>query len=202
MKPIAIYGAGSFGRETLMLIRQINADKPRWEPVGFFDDNYPVGERIHDVPVIGDIHDLNAHEEGLYIVIAVGNPKVRKKIYNKIQNDLISFATLIHPSVQIEEFQHCSIGHGTIIAAGNILTTDIHIGQHVLLNMACTCGHDVRIGDFASIMPNCILSGEAEIGEECFIGAGAAIMNRVQIEHGARVGARETVGLGLPKIMR
>ena len=41
MKDIAIYGAGGFGREIACLIQMINKSekKPKWNIVGFFDDN-------------------------------------------------------------------------------------------------------------------------------------------------------------------
>ena len=41
MKDIAIFGAGGFGREVACLIRIINesASEPKWNLIGFFDDN-------------------------------------------------------------------------------------------------------------------------------------------------------------------
>ncbi len=202
MKPIAIYGAGSLGREVLMLIRQINEIHEEWDVLGFFDDNENLDNMIDGLPIIGDIHKLNAYKEHLDVIIAVGIPASKKRIIKKITNKSVGFATLIHPAVQLKPYQHCQIGEGSIISAGNIFTVGITIGKHVLINMACTIGHDVTIGDFTSIMPNCTISGEVNIGQDCFIGAGATLLNRVEIKPSSRIGARETVKLGTPIIMQ
>jgi len=190
MRPVAIYGAGGLGREVLMLIRQVNLAAPTWEPVGFFDDAIPALQSIHGLPILGGMQSLNGWKGQLYIVIAVGDPAAKKEILSGITNPAIRFATLIHPSVQREVFQNITFGEGSIIAAGNIITTDISIGNHVLLNLNCTIGHDVHIGDFSSIMPGCNISGEVEIGEGTYIGTGAAIINRI------RTGPYSTIGAG------
>ena len=39
MKDIAIYGAGGFGREVACLLRRINEQAPKWNLIGFFDDD-------------------------------------------------------------------------------------------------------------------------------------------------------------------
>lgn len=201
-KPIAIYGAGSLGREVMVLIRQINEKEQNWDLIGFYDDNLSSGDTLHGLPVLGDIDELNKRTAPLHLVVALGNPVIRKRIVNKIQNSNILYPTLIHPSVQLANYQNISIGEGTIIAAGNILTVDIVIGRHVLLNIACTCGHDVVIGDYASIMPNCIIFGPTTIGEDCFIATGAAILNRVELAPATRVGVREVVMNGVSKILQ
>jgi|ERR1017187_259808 sugar O-acyltransferase (sialic acid O-acetyltransferase NeuD family) len=201
-KPIAIYGAGSFGREVFVLIMQINESQEDWELIGFFDDNLSTEDKVHSLPVIGNIDTLNAYSEPLNVIIAIGNPVIRKRIVSKIKNPLISFPVLVHPSVQLAPYQNISIGEGSLIAAGNILTVDITIGRHVLLNIACTCGHDVVFGDFASIMPNCIIFGPSVIGEESFIATGAAILNRVELAPSSRIGVREVVMNGVSKILQ
>ena len=201
MKPIAIYGAGSFGREVLILLRQINEFQNEWNIIGFFDDNMSVDEQVHSLPILGNIESLNHYDKPLALIIAVGNPVVRKRIVKKITNPLISFPILVHPSVQLAPYQNISVGEGTIIGAGNILTVDIKIGKHVLLNIGCSCGHVVEIADYVSIMPNCMLFGPSTIGESCFISTGAAIMNRVDLAPLSRIGVREVVMNGVSRIL-
>ena len=80
MKSIAIYGAGSLGQEVLVMIRQINENQPEWEPVGFFDDDPSVGYTIDGLPVLGGINELNQFGTKLNVIIALGNPAIRKRI--------------------------------------------------------------------------------------------------------------------------
>jgi len=193
MKPIAIYGAGGLGREVLMLVRQINEYQGYWNPIGFFDDNLLEGKMVDGIPVLGNISGLNSHKEALTIVIALGDPVSKRNAFQKIANPAISFATLVHPSVQLAGYQDFRIGEGSIIGSGNIITVGVSIGRHVLINLNNTIGHDVAIADFASVMPGCNISGEVVIKEGVYVGTGAAIINRVTIDCYAKIGAGAVV---------
>ena len=50
MKDIALFGAGGFGREVACLIRLINEslNEPRWNLIGFFDDNADLKGTINE----------------------------------------------------------------------------------------------------------------------------------------------------------
>lgn len=97
-KKIAIIGSGGLGREILGIIQSINRKNKTWNFIVFFDDNYS-DKLIHTYLIIGDIATLNSIEEEIHIVIAIGNPAVKEKIFKKITNPKIIFPTLIHPSV-------------------------------------------------------------------------------------------------------
>jgi len=83
-----------------------------------------------------------------------------------------------------------AIGEGSIICAGNIITTNVTIGRHVILNLSCTVGHQSEIGDFSSLMPTCNISGQVKIGKGNFWGTGSKVIN------GKIVGDFVTVGAG------
>jgi sugar O-acyltransferase (sialic acid O-acetyltransferase NeuD family) len=190
---IAIYGAGGLGREVLALIRQINLVSRACEIIGFFDDSLPKGQVVNGLTVLGGIADLNGWGEDLNVVLAIGEPKAKKLSFERINNKFVHFPILIYPSVQIEEFQNVIIGDGSIITAGNILTTDIRIGSHVLVNLDCTIGHDVVIGDYTSVMPGVHISGKVKIGEGAYLGSGAVIINNINIGDMSVIGAGAVV---------
>lgn len=198
MKPIAIYGGGGLGKEILVLLRQINLVKKEWNILGIFDDNKKKGLLINNAEVLGGIEELNNWKEEINLVLAIGNSAIRKSICEKIANENIIYPVLIHPSVQIDDFQDIVIDEGSIIAAGNILTTNIRIGRHVILNLDCTVGHDVKIEDFVSIMPGCHISGEVSIGEGAYIGTGACIINSIKIKENSITGAGAVVIRDVP----
>jgi len=187
---IAIFGAGGFGREVKMMIDQINETFPKWEFVGYFDDGVAKGSLINGLPVLGNSLDLLSQSAILHVVFAIGNPIIKKDVIEKVGvNTNLIFPTLIHPSALIGK-DWVSIGEGTIIAAGNIITTNIAIGKHVILNLSCTVGHDTKISDFCSIMPGVNISGEVLFEECVYVGTGAKIINQVT------VGARTVIGAG------
>jgi len=197
MKKIAIFGAGGFGREVRMLIEQINLQNNQWELIGFFDDDFSHVRHIDPVLFLGGIQALNKWNEPLAVVFAIGNPIVKRRIIQKIDNPLISFPTLIHPNVQIGP-SNVVIGAGCIICAGTIITCDIQIGKHVILNLCCTVGHDAIVGDFSSFMPAVNISGEVIIGEAVYAGTGANFINQLEIGTGTIIGAGAVVSQSLP----
>lgn len=193
MKDIAIYGAGGFGREVLTLINAANKSCPTWKFIGFFDDGKIRGEIVNGYPILGGINELNEWSTPIALVIAVGSPKIKKKIIRNINNLSIDFPTIIHPTVLVGDKDSVNIGRGCIICANNIITTNAIIGDFVILNLACTVGHDTKIGNYSSFMPTCNISGEVIIGESVYCGTGAKIINQIKVEDNSTIGAGAVV---------
>jgi sugar O-acyltransferase (sialic acid O-acetyltransferase NeuD family) len=198
MDEIAIFGAGGFGMEVAAMIEQINSVRAQWELIGFFDDAIRPGSFVNDYPVLGGMKDLNAWPSKLALALAIGIPKTKKELFTRIMNPNISYPVLIHPSVIIGSPKYVSLSEGAILCAGSILTTNIHIGKHVLINLACTVGHQSKIGDFSCLMPACNISGEVEIGECVFWGTGSKIINQKKVGNNATIGAGAVVIDDLP----
>ncbi|MBS1586548.1 MAG: acetyltransferase [Bacteroidetes bacterium] len=197
MKKIAVYGAGGFGREVKMLIDQINAASMTYEFVGYFDDGTAKGTMVNGYPVLGGWEELNLYSEPLCIAYAIGSPATKKKIIDRISNPYVSTPSLIHPNVLIGT-DDVTVGEGCIICAGCIITINIRIGKFVILNLACTVGHDTVIEDYASFMPGVNISGEVNIKEGVYVGTGAKIINQLDIGRFTIVGAGAVVSKTLP----
>lgn len=196
MGKLAIVGSGGFAREVLTLINAINSNTPQYEIVGFVGEDK--SQSVHGYPVIGNDDEVNLTQEPLSIVIAVGEPGLKAKIRGKYNNPLISFPTLVHPSVIFGDKESIKIGQGSIVCAGCILTTDINIRDFVTLNLQCTVGHDTVIGNYSSFMPSVNISGEVDIKEGVYVGTGAKIINQVEIGEQTIVGAGAVVAKTLP----
>lgn len=197
MVKIAIVGAGGFGREVKMLIDQINLVEKKYSFIGYYDDGFTKGELINGLPILGNTNDINNITENTSIVISVAVPNVRKKIYDNINNEFVSFPTLIHPNVLIGN-DFVTIGDGCIICASNIITVNINIGRFVILNLQCTVGHDTTIKDYCSFMPSVNVSGEVVIEEGVYIGTGAKIINLLHIGKNTIIGSGAVVAQSVP----
>ena len=198
MKKIAIIGAGGFGREIKMLINQINSQKNIYDLIGFFDDNINIKTKIDDYPVLGNISDINSIDFDLNIVIAIGNPQIKKEIIHKIKNEKIQYPNLIHPNASLGDIKFNVLGKGCIITNGVTMTTNIKIGDFVTLNLGCTVGHDVIIGDYSSFMPFVNISGEVIIKDSVYVGTNATIINQIQIGKWATIGAGAVIIRDVP----
>ncbi|WP_311136774.1 NeuD/PglB/VioB family sugar acetyltransferase [Hymenobacter cellulosilyticus] len=168
----------------------MNEARPTWELTGFYDDQAPANPTIHGLPYLGNAAALNATTEDLHVSIAVGNGHSRAAIAGSLTSPRLRFATLVHPAVACQPYQHIELGEGCIVGQGCILTTDIRLGRHVLLNLGCTIGHDAVLDDFCSLMPHANVGGEAHLSTGVYLGTNATVINQV------RIGARTIVGAG------
>ena len=198
IKKIAIFGAGGFGLEVVMLIDQINEKEHCWRLIGFFDDGIAQGTKVNGVEVLGGLNELNAVDFKLNVVFAIGSPKTKQAVIKKIDSDNICYPVLVHPSAILGSNKYLSIGEGSIICAGCLVTTNIRIGRHVLLNLACTVGHEADIGDYSAFMHTCNISGDVRMGNGNFWGTGAKIINRRRVGENVVIGAGAVVITDIP----
>lgn len=195
MKDIVIIGAGGFGREVAWLIEDINKKNIEWNIIGFVDDDEAIqGTEINGYQVLGNIDWLKKQE--LFVVNAIGDPIIKKKVMNRLNGSKNQYPVLIHPSVIYSE--SVNYGEGSIICAGNIITVNIEIGKHVIINLDCTIGHDANIGDYSTVLPSVNVSGFAKIGECVSVGTASAIIQGVSIGKNTVVGAGGIVVKDLP----
>lgn len=188
MKDIAIYGAGGFGRETALLIQQINKQKPTWNLLGFFDDGLPKTSIVDGLAILGGMQEAQQYSGA--ITIAVADPSIRERMVSKLKDRKLDFPTLVHPYAQIGSESFNKIGRGSIITAGVIMTTHVTLGDFCIINLLVTVGHDVTLGAFTTIMPGCSISGNVTLGHGVLLGTGARMLQNINI------GDRSTIGAG------
>lgn len=194
-KSIFIVGAGGLGREVKAMLSTM-AD---WNVKGFYDDGFLKGTNIDGVVCCGSIDTLARGKDLKHVVIAIGDPLIKAAIVEKLAANMnLRYEVIIHPSAQLMDQSKISIGEGSIITAGCILTTNIALGTHTLLNLNVTIGHDTIIGDTSSIMPGVNIAGQVSIGKCVLIGSGANVLNGVHLGNRARIGAGAVVTKNVP----
>lgn len=180
MKPIVVIGFGGFGREVAWLAKECGR-----QVLGFLDDSTETGQ-YGNYSVLGHSSAWGNYLEAEFVV-AIGDPRVRRKVVGRLVGEgLDTFATLIHPTVMMDD--SVSIGEGTVICAGCICTVDISIGRHVILNLNVTVGHDDVIEDFVTVAPMVALSGNVTLRGGAEVGTGAAIRQGVAMSSGSMLG--------------
>jgi sugar O-acyltransferase (sialic acid O-acetyltransferase NeuD family) len=185
---VAVYGGGSFGREVAWLAQECGC-----EVVCFIEDEEAKqGQFLNGIPLLplGEAHSRFGDAR---VVGGVGAPRTRELMMAKAKEVGFDFATLIHP--RVERSRLVEIGEGAVICAGNILTTNIVLGRHVQINLGCTVGHDVVMGDFATLAPGVHVSGCVHLGHRTYIGTGAVFVNGTQ-DRPLVIGRDAVVGAG------
>jgi sugar O-acyltransferase (sialic acid O-acetyltransferase NeuD family) len=189
MKPLLIYGAGGLGREVFAMVKNMN----KWDVLGFVDDHLFASDSTRTLKIIGNLSTLNNWSRDINVIVAIGNPISKASIVQAITNPKVFFPTLIHPNAFIMDPDTVKLGNGTIVTAGAILTTNIDIGEHVLVNLNSTVGHECVIGDYTSIMPGVNVAGNVTINDRVLIGSGANIRNHVVLGRECVVGMGSVV---------
>lgn len=194
MKDIAIYGAGGFGREIACLINLINKETPRWNLIGFFDDDLNLkGTRNEYGEVLGGKDVLNKWERPLDVVIAIGSPTVLRKVAEGIQNPLVDFPNLIAPTSLFLDKDNVRMGKGNIICSNCLLSCNVTIGDFNILNGFVPVGHDTEMENYNVVMPSVNISGGVKMGNENFLGVQSVVLQYVKIGNMVRLGANSVL---------
>jgi sugar O-acyltransferase (sialic acid O-acetyltransferase NeuD family) len=135
---------------------------------------------------------LSEFDPGKYeVLIAVGSSTDRFDISQKLPAET-KYYTFVHPTALIMD-TNVEIGEGSFIGAYSILTTNIKVGKHALLNRAVHIGHDSVVGDYFSAMPGSIISGNVTIHDCVYLGTNASIRERLTIHSLATIGLNSGV---------
>lgn len=196
MKNIVIVGAGGVGREVSLIIQQINMLEPTWNLIGYIDDNPENwGNVVNGYAVLGGIDSLTMMCKDTYVIIAIANYEVKKRIVKRLNNKF-KFATIVHPKVLIHDYME--IGEGCIVYEGVIITTNVSIGNHVIISPKCGVGHDTIIENYVSLLWNVNISGNDRIGEGVMFGSGSTIIQGKNVGMAAIIGAGAVVTKDIP----
>lgn len=208
MKDLAIFGAGGFGREIACIIKQINAMEPKWNLIGFFDDNESLlGSSNEYGVVLGNTEVLNSWNKPLSIVIAIGNPNILRNVSEKINNQLIDFPNIIAPNACIMDYDNIKMGKGNVICPNCLISCNVEFGNFNLINVMSQLGHDTKMMNYNVVMPSVNISGGVAVGNcnlfgvKSFIIQYKTIGNNVLITPGSimlRNGKDHTTYMGNP----
>ncbi|WP_456376532.1 acetyltransferase [Lutibacter sp.] len=192
-----IVGAKGFAKEVLEVLYQLNDI----DNLVFFDDvNSDIGHKLYDeFNILKNIEEASAYFKNIdnRFTIGIGNPILRKRLYDKFKSIGGIFTSTISPKASIGNFGN-SIGIGCNIMTGTVLTNDIIIKKGVLINLNCTIGHDSLIGEFVEISPGVHISGKCKIGNFTVIGTNATILPKISIGENVIVAAGAVVTKNIP----
>lgn len=192
-----IIGAKGFAKEVLEIFYQ----NDELENIVFYDDvNIDLPSKLYSQFPI-----LKSTDEAMDFIkttdnkftIGIGNPILRKKLYAKFISLGGEPCSSISSKCTIGNFGN-TIGEGSNIMTGTIITSDVTIGQGSLINLNCTIGHDTIIGEFVELCPNVNISGNCKIGSLTFVGTNATILPNISVGENVIIAAGSVVTKDVP----
>ncbi len=175
-----IIGAKGFAKEVLEVIHQLN----QLENLVFYDDvNKDAPEKLFkQFPIIKTIQEASNYFKTIdnRFTIGIGNPILRKHLYDKFTALGGKFAPTISPLATIGSYD-VQIGIGTNVLSGAVFSNSTTLGVGCIVYYNSIITHDCEIGDFVEISPSVTLLGRCNIGSYTQIGANVTILPDIKI---------------------
>jgi len=189
MEKVIIVGAGGYGREAYYIIQAINKVEPKYEVIGFLDDNSKAleGKKI-DCHILGSVVDWNPSDNEVY-VMGIASPKTKEKIATILESKGAQFVTLIHPVALVNS--DAIIGRGCVIGGRASVGALTRLGEFVHI-AGSMVGQDAVIGDFSTTTGFANITN-AHLGKRVFVGSHAVILNGLSVGDDAYVCAGSIV---------
>ncbi len=187
-----IIGAKGFAKEVLEVVHQLN----QLENLVFYDDvNIDVPEKLFgQFPILKTIKEASNYFKTIdhKFTIGIGNPLLRKQLYDKFTALGGKFISTISPLATIGSY-HVQIGIGTNVLSGAVFSNSNTIGKGCIIYYNSIITHDCIIGNFVEISPAVTLLGRCKIGSYSQIGANAIVLPDIIIGKNVIIGAGSVV---------
>lgn len=181
---VIIIGASGHGKVVADIV-----EKSGDQVLGFLDDNLVFLDTFVGFPILGKTEKYKEYPDKAYVV-AIGNPAIRKKIVQKLNN--VTWYTAIHPTAVISNLDTI-IGEGTVIMANAVVNAGARIGNHCIINTGAIVEHDNQLADYVHVSVGAKLAGTVKVESSTWIGIGASISNNVSICGDCMIGAGAVV---------
>lgn len=169
---LLIIGAGIYG----LVAREIAESMGCFDCIAFVDDG--AKETPDGIPVIGTTKDLEVLSgEYKNAVVAIGNPAVRLRLLQKIENEtLMRVATLVSPQAYIS--RTAQIGSGSIVEPMAVIHTGCVIGKGCIISAGAVVNHASLCGDGVHVDCNATVAGNTAVPGGIKVTSGTVYQNQ------------------------
>jgi len=185
-KRIVIYGTGPLAK---LLYYYLNFDSSYKVTCFCVNAAYISENEFCGLPVVSFEEVEKTYPPTEYeMILAIGYSKMRsrKKLFNDVKAKGYNLANYVHSSVITHDVV---MGENNIIFAGCVIEPNVKIGNNNVIWSMTLLGHDCIIGNHNYISAKCLVSGDSQICDLCFIGNGTTMINGLLISNETCVGA-------------
>lgn len=187
MVSLVLIGATGLAREVLA----VECASGRYDDAVVVDDRPALwGSEIHGATVIGPLAAAVPAQTG-DLVVCAEHPVERQEVAERLFALGVAadrWTTVIHPSIDVPPT--CTVGAGSILLAGVVLTADVQLHRHVVVMPNAVLSYDTLVWDHAMIGAGAALGGDVRVGQAATVGMNASVRS------GVRIGSDATLGMG------
>lgn len=194
---ILVYGAGGHGRSLVALMRELGT----YEILGFLDDGYKIGESVFGLKVLGGAEQLTEFaQEGFRMAVnavgGIGDLEVRLKVFNRISEAGFFNPRVVHPTAFLEDGSQ--LDDGVQVFPFAYVGTEVTVGFGTIINTGAIVSHNCELGKYVNLSPGATLAGGVIVDDGALIGMRATANLYVHIGRRARIGNGATVKGDVP----
>jgi len=186
MSELLIIGANGHGK----VVADIAVNMGIYEKISFLDDNEEIIS-VLGFPCKGKVSLIEREDRKCHVVVAIGNPKIREKILERVMKLGFEVPVLIHPNAVVAD--DVQFGCGCVVMAGAVINCSTTIGKGSIVNTACSVDHDCIMEDYSHVAVGAHLAGTVHVGKRTWVGAGAVVSNNINICDDVMIGAGAAV---------
>ena len=182
---VIVIGSGGLAREfTSYFSNKVNilgysTVKP--DDIRIFDLN---GMIFSDDLIVSELPTKN-------LVIAIGNPKIKKELYQRLSPKGFNFPSLVHDTAIVSS--SAALSDGVIVCPLSIVGPNVRLGILVYCNYHVGIGHDSCIGNFTQVNVGSQIGGGVSIHSESLIGSNSTLLQSSALNAPITVGSGSVV---------
>jgi sugar O-acyltransferase (sialic acid O-acetyltransferase NeuD family) len=186
---LLVYGSRTFG----VVVRRLIADCGH-EFAGFIDDLHPGPDVLGPFDVVRQSHPAGSF--GCVNAVGYASLRARRDVSLRIAAAGYPMPSLVHPRAYVGT--QSKLGAGCLVMAGSLIAENVDLGDGSVVWPGAVVSHDSVLGASVYLSPNCTICGCCRLGDCCFVGAGAVVVDHVTVPEGTRIKALERHGVPQP----
>ena len=185
MERLIIIGAGGYAKSVLDSVDYYN-----YQIKGFLDE-YSQDEEHLGHPILWHGLDEVKSPENYFYFIAIGNNKLRKKWFDRLNQRKLRLINVVDRSAIISPEAH--IGTGCFFGKMSVVNSKAVIGNDCIINTKSLVEHGCIVGNHVNISTNAVINGDVRVGNGSFIGSCSVTLGQKYIGTWSTVGAGAVV---------
>ena len=185
MKQIYLWGSGDGAIEVLHILEDLEL----YQVCGVVSRHKPEYESLKAYPFF-NANDPSYKENiknTSSAVVTVGDPYLRERMLEEIEEFELQLPVLIHPSTVVAK--DCVIEKGCVIGPQVTISSGVEVKENCYISFNASVGHHSVIGKHSVISPGTRIGGSVECGHSVFTGLNAVVVPRVKIGNGSILSA-------------